>query len=145
MVSRTGQGTGGGLGQKLGEADDVGQRRAQLIGHVLNEIVLQLVGAAERLVLVQQRPLDVDAVRDVDEGDHNLAVGQMDQGVAQDAAILELRLAMAVAALIVEAGDGGNKARPWTFLGQQVAHGPDLGDVGVGADKIGLQRPQPGK
>ena len=35
--------------QQIGKADDVGQRRAQLVGHVLDEVVLQLVGHAAAL------------------------------------------------------------------------------------------------
>ncbi len=111
--------------QQLGEADDVGQRRAQLVGDVLDEIVLQLVGLLQRLVLLLQRPLDVDAVGDVDEGHHHLAVGQVDDRVAQHRAVDQFGLAVAVAALVVEAGDGGDEARPRAVLGQRLAARPD--------------------
>ena len=64
---------------------------------MLDEVVLHLIGALQGIVLLGQSALDIDAVGDVDEGHHHLAVGQMDQRVAQDDAALQLRLAMAVA------------------------------------------------
>ena len=79
---------------------------------MLDEIVLQLVGFLQRLVLVLQRPLDIDAVGDVDEGHHHLAVGQMDDRVAQHGAGVQLDLAVAIAPLVVEAGDGGDETAP---------------------------------
>ena len=45
--------------QKLGETDDVGERRAQLVGHVVDEIDLELVGFFQRFVALAQRALDV--------------------------------------------------------------------------------------
>src|SRR5690606_38101994 len=93
--------------QQLGEADDVGQRRAQFVGHVLDEVVLELVRSLQRLVLVDQRTLDFHAVGDVDEGYHHLPVGQVDHGVAEHLAALQLDLTAAVATFVAEAGYGG--------------------------------------
>jgi hypothetical protein len=47
--------------EKLGEADNVGERRAQLVGDVVDEIVAQLLRRDERLIALGQRALDVDA------------------------------------------------------------------------------------
>ena len=47
----------------MDEADDVGERRAQLVRHVMDEIDLDLVGVLERFVAFAQRPLDVHRVR----------------------------------------------------------------------------------
>ena len=80
--------------QQFGEADDVGERRAQLVGNVLDEIVLQPVGALQGVVLLDQRALDIDAVCDVDEGHHDLAVRQVDDRIASTSAALQLGLAM---------------------------------------------------
>ena len=55
------------VAEQMDEADDVGERRAQLVGHVVNEIDLDLVGVLERLVALAQRTLDVDRVGDIVE------------------------------------------------------------------------------
>ncbi|MNX88397.1 hypothetical protein D3C86_1203660 [compost metagenome] len=58
--------------QEVGETDDIRQRRAQLVGNMLHEIVLQLVGLQKRVVLFLERPLGPHAVGHVDEGQHGL-------------------------------------------------------------------------
>ena len=55
------------VAEQMDEADDVGERRAQLVGHVVDEIDLDLVGVLERLVAFAQRALDVDRVGDIVE------------------------------------------------------------------------------
>src|SRR5262245_48571836 len=45
--------------KKVREADDVGERRAQLVGHVMHEVDLELVGFLQRLVALAQRALDI--------------------------------------------------------------------------------------
>ena len=55
-------------GQELGEADDVGERRAQFVGDVVDKIVAQLFGRDERLIALGQSALDVDAGGDVERG-----------------------------------------------------------------------------
>jgi hypothetical protein len=47
------------IAQQMDEADDVGERRAQLVGHVMDEIDLDPVRLFERLVALDQRALDV--------------------------------------------------------------------------------------
>ena len=115
--------------QQFGEADDVGQRRAQFVGHMLDEIVLELIRLQECVVLILQRPLDIDAVRHVDKGEHHLAVRQMDDGVAQRIAVLQRGLAVVVAAFVVKACDGRDEARPRPVLGATGAKIADGGDV----------------
>src|SRR5262249_48056594 len=66
--------------QQFGKPDDVGQRRAQLVGDVVDEIDLDPVGGLQRLVALAQRALDVDRVGDVREGGHGRAVGQRHGG-----------------------------------------------------------------
>ncbi len=61
--------------QEIGEADDIGQRRAQLVGNVLDEIVLDLIGLLQRGVLLGQRAFGQNAVGHVDEGQHGLRIG----------------------------------------------------------------------
>ena len=63
-------------GEQLAEADDVGERRPQLIGHVADEMALEPVGRHQRLVALQQRLLVALGVRDIDEGDERRPVGQ---------------------------------------------------------------------
>ena len=58
-----GERAGGAVGQELHEADDVGERRAQLVGDVVDEIVLEPRGLLQRLVLLDQRVLEVHASR----------------------------------------------------------------------------------
>ena len=53
-----GQGAGDRARQQLAEADDVGERRAQLVGDVADEGGLEPVGRLQRLVALDQRPLD---------------------------------------------------------------------------------------
>ena len=74
--------------RQLGEADDVGQRRAQLVGDVVDEIVAQLLGADQGLIAFGQRALDVGARGDVEEGQQRRAVGQRQGGAIERQAVL---------------------------------------------------------
>ena len=58
---------GRGIAEQMDEADDVGQRRAQLVRHVMHEIDLDLVGIFERLVALAQRALDIHRIGHVVE------------------------------------------------------------------------------
>ena len=119
-----------GVAQELGEADDVGERRAQLVGNVVDEGVLERVGGDQRLVALDQRALDLDSVGDVDEGDHGLAVGQRHGGVVDDAAVGTLHAAGDRAAVLVDAGDRGGETPPdGLVVVRAPAGGDDLGDV----------------
>ncbi len=74
------------------ETDDGGERRAQFVGHVVDEIDLHLVGGLQRLVALAQRPLDVLGIGNVLECQHGGAVGQRHGHAVQHAAILALQL-----------------------------------------------------
>ena len=74
------------------EADDGGERRAQFVGHVVDEIDLHLVGGLQRLVAFAQRALDILGVGDVLERQHGRAVGQRHGHAVQHAAVLALEL-----------------------------------------------------
>ena len=62
-----GQRAGDRARQQLAEADDVGERRAQLVGDVADEGGLEPVGGLQRLVALDQRALGVFRVRYVDD------------------------------------------------------------------------------
>ena len=73
--------------QALGEADDVGERRAQLIGDVGKEIGLQPVGGLQRLGALAQGILDARRVGDIDIGEKRVAVGKRHRGEAEHHAV----------------------------------------------------------
>ena len=79
------------VAEEMGEADDVGERRAQLVGHVVDEIDLDLVGVLERLVALAQRALDVHRVGDVVERHQGGAVGQRHGRAVDHAAVAALQ------------------------------------------------------
>ncbi len=78
------------VAQQIREADDVGERRAQFVGHVVHEIDLDGVGGFQRLVLLAQRALDIHRVADVLEGDQRGAVGQRHRGHVDHHAVAPL-------------------------------------------------------
>ena len=70
-----GQRTGHRIAEEMREADDVGERRAQFVGDVVDEIDLDLVGFLQCFVALAQRALDIDRVGDVLERHQRGAVG----------------------------------------------------------------------
>ena len=92
--------------QQLGKADDGLQRRAQLVGDVLDEVGFQPVGRLQRLVALGQHALDAGRIRHVDEGQHGHAFGKRDGGVVDDAAVGPLHAADRLVVML-EVGDGG--------------------------------------
>ena len=66
----------------------------------------------------------------------------MDHGIAQHAARVELRLAMPVAAFVVKAGYGGNKAVPRAVLGAPVAQVAYYRNVAVRHHGVDIKTPQ---
>ena len=78
------------VAEQIGEADDVGERRAQFVRDVVHEIDLDGVGGFQRLVLLDQRALDVHRVADVLEGDERRAVGQRHGGHVDHHAVAPL-------------------------------------------------------
>ena len=83
-----------GLDSSSREADDVGERRAQLVGHVADELVLQPVGGDQRLVALEQRALVALGRRDVGEGDERRAIGQRRGGEVDHALVRPDHLAV---------------------------------------------------
>ena len=78
------------VAEELREADDVGERRAQLVGHVVHEVVAQPRGALQRIVALGERALDVHARGHVDEGQERRAVGQRLRGAVEHRAVAPL-------------------------------------------------------
>ena len=93
------------IAEEMGEADDVGERRAQFVGDVVHEVDLDLVGVLQRLVALAQRALDIDRVGDVLEGDQRRAVRQRHGGAVDHAAVAPLDPARHRLA-VVDRGDG---------------------------------------
>ena len=96
------------VGEQLGEADDVGQRRAQLVGDVIDEIVAQLLGADQRLIALGQRALDVGAGGHVEEGQQRRAVRQRQRGAVERQTVLARHPHLEAAPLVGQIDD----ARP---------------------------------
>ena len=99
------------IAEEMREADDVGERRAQLVGHVVHEIDLELVGRLQRFVALAQRALDVDGVGDVLERHQRGAVGQRHGGAIDHVAVAPLEPADDRLA-IVDRGDGRPQPLP---------------------------------
>ena len=99
------------LATHLGQADDVGERRAQLVGDVLDEVGLQPVGRLQRLVALLQDALDAGRIGDVDEGQHRHAFRQRHGRIVDDAAVGAVHAA-GDRLVVVEVGDGGADVVP---------------------------------
>ena len=69
------QRTGHRIAEEMREADDVGERRAQFVGYMVDEFDLDLVGFFQRFVALAQHALDIDRIRDVLERHQRGAVG----------------------------------------------------------------------
>ncbi|MNI20817.1 hypothetical protein D3C73_743130 [compost metagenome] len=129
--------------QKVGKADDVGQRRTQLVGNVLDEIVLQLVGLSQRLVLFLQRLFRLHAGRLVDEGQHCLCVRQRRHRIVEDQAGIELERAVECRSLVIESGKRLGKPAPAIRLGiGGSACSLDRLDMGAGFRLFGGNAPE---
>ena len=85
-----GQRPGDRIAQEMREADDVGERRAQLVRDVVHEIDLDLVGLFQRFVALAQRALDIDRIGDVLEGHQRGAVRQRHGGAIDHVAVAAL-------------------------------------------------------
>ena len=107
-------------GEQFAEADDVGQRCAQLVGHVADELALQPVGCDQRLVALEQGPLVALGHRDVGERHERAAVGQRQGGEIDDALVDACHLSFHRLALLRELGDRAGELGP--ALGIIVEH-----------------------
>ena len=118
------------VGQELGEADDVGQRRAQLVGDVVDEVVAQLLGADQGLVAFGQRALDVGARGHVEEGQQRRAVGQRQGGAIERQAVLARDPHFVAAPLLRQIDDPRAQAVPQLpVVEQRRAQAGDCVDV----------------
>ena len=77
--------------EDFAEAEDVRQRRAQLIGDVADEFRLQTVRRFERVVALAQRQFHADRIRHVDIGEQARAIGQRHDGVVDHRAVRTVR------------------------------------------------------
>ena len=136
--------------EKLDEADDIGQRRAQLVGDMMDEIVAQLFGIAQRLVAVAQRLIafrqgafDIHAGGRVDEGEQGRAVGKRRRGAIEHGPVAAHETAFEPDALVRQSGDGGAQRAPSFFVGKQrrakLRHAIDMRPV---AEFAWIKRPQ---
>ena len=75
------------VGQNLGEPDDGGERRPELIRDVGEEFGRQPVRGLERLGALAKRALDADAVGDVEVGVEHVAVGERHAGIVDHQAV----------------------------------------------------------
>ena len=132
------------VAEKLGEADDGGERRAQLVGDVVDEVVPEVGGALQRVVPLRQRPLDVHARGHVDEGQERGAVRQGLGGAVEDDAVAPLEPQAEPGAQVREAGDRAPDLRPGLVLRRRAAGrcADHLVDVGPGLDQLGGQAPE---
>src|SRR5262249_49979615 len=80
--------------QKLGKADDIGERRTQLVGDVADEGALDPARGLERLVALDQRALDALRVGDVAIGDERAAVWKWQGRSRDDRAVRPVELAL---------------------------------------------------
>ena len=78
------------VAEKLREADDVGERRAQLVGDVVHEFVAKPRGAFQRIVALGERALHVHARRHVGEAQERRAVGKRLRGAVESGAVAPL-------------------------------------------------------
>ena len=127
------------------EADDGGQRRAQFVGHVVDEIDLHLVGGLQRLVALAQRPLDILGIGDVLEGQHGGAVGQRHGHAVQHAAVLALQLQRHLDP-VLDRGDRLAQRPPGRrVVEQRLAPGFHGLDMRLFAQRLGRQLPHLGE
>src|SRR5262249_37238359 len=78
------------ISQEIREADDVGERRAQLIGYMVNEVSLELVRRLQGFVTLAQGALDINRVGDILERHQRGAIGERHGGAIDDAAVAPL-------------------------------------------------------
>ena len=132
-------------GEQVGEADDVGERRAQLVADVLDEGVLEPVGGLQRIVLFLEHPFVIGALGDIHEGHHGLPVGQARHGIVDQLAVGAVEATFLVGARRVEIDDLALEAAPdgGAILGQHLAHRRrDLVDMRILLEEVGGQLPQ---
>ena len=130
------------------ESDDVGERGAQLVGHMLDESAFQPVRVLQRIGTLDQRALDIDRVGHVLERHQRGAVGQRYGRAVEHGAVepFEPRRDRFAA---FEPGDGAAQLCPERVVGVQRAapaeHGLDMRVMSLFAavERRGRQAPLP--
>ena len=96
-----------GIAEKLDEADDIGERRAQFVGDMMDEIIAQLFRVDQRLIALGQGALDAHAGGRVDEGEERRAVGKRRGGAIEHGPVAARETAFDPHPLILQSGDDG--------------------------------------
>ena len=119
------------VAQQVNKADDIGQRRAQFIRHMMHEIFAQFLRDHQRLVALGQRALDIGGRRHVGERDQRRSVRQRRSGAIEHAVVRPAYAALEAGALVVQARDYAAQIRPDRIVGRQrSAPGHDLIHMG---------------
>ncbi len=140
------QRAGCGAGEQLGEADDIGERRAQLVGYMADEGGLDPVRRFERLVAVDQRALDMFGVGHIAIGEERAAIRERQRGAGDDAAVRPVELAFIGAPLGKNRGDRRLGAFPFLRLVIKRAAGADDGvDMRLAVELPWAQAPNRGE
>ncbi len=95
------------------------ERRAQLVGHVVDEVVAQLFGRHQRLVALGQRALDVGARGHVEEGQQRRAVRQRQGGAVERELVRALDPGREALAMLVKADHHAAQPVPQRGLAAQ--------------------------
>ncbi len=134
------------LAELLREADDVGPRRAQFIGHVMDELLAQPRDALQSVVSLGQRPLDIHAGRDIREGDQRRSIRQRRGGAVEHRAVASLHVAAIILARIAHAGDGAADLGPDGVIREKrTAERDDLVDMRGRGGALGRELPELGE
>ena len=116
--------------EKLGEADNVGERRAQLVGDVVDEIVAQLFRCDQRLIALGQRALDVDARGHIERRHERRSVRQRQGGAIEDEPVRALDPRRPALAMVGKIDDHRLKlVEQLGVAAQRLAGARDLVDV----------------
>ena len=116
--------------EQLREADDARERRAQLIGHVADELALEPVCRDERLIALLECAGVALGDRDIGEADERAAVRQRQRGIIDHALIRARHLAGCVLTLVGESRCRlGDVAPLGRLVVQDLALTDDLVDV----------------
>ena len=129
--------------EQLRKADDVGERRAQLVRHVVDEFVAQSRGPLQRFVALGQGARHVDARGDVDECQQGCAVRKRLGGAFEHRAVAPVDTAIHAHAKVGEPGHRAAQIHPGLVLRCEEAAGADHRiDMRMLAGEVVRQFPQ---
>ena len=117
---------GRGIVKKLNEADNIGQRRAQLVRDMVDEVIAQsfsvaqrLIAVAQRLVAFRQGAFDIHAGGRVDEGEKGRTIGERRGSAIEHRPITARETPFEPHPLVRQSRDGGAQRRPSFLVGKQ--------------------------